>query len=165
MRLSSFESPFGAIPIGLKEAVLAYPLILAAGFMACTLLLARLLALRREFRNSLAQEKALSDANVDRRVATLAPLWFDPGRNLWANPTLALALLIPFTLFVAAAWLILNDWLLQLGNTASAINLRTFYAGLYSLGLAVFAAGLLRVQSAWTRYQAMPASATPASPA
>lgn len=164
-RLASFESPFGTIPIGLKEAVLAYPLILAAGFMVCTLLLSRLLALRGEFRNSLAREQALSEADVNRRVATLAPLWFDAGRAFWSNPTLVLALLIPFALFVAAGWLILNDWLLQLGDTASATNLRTFYTGLYGLGLAVFAAGLLRVQRAWTQDQAMPTPASPAPPA
>lgn len=164
-RLASFESPFGTIPIGLKEAVLAYPLILAAGFMVCTLLLSRLLTLRREFRNSLAREKGLSDADVNRRVATLAPLWFDPGRALWANPALVLALLIPFALFVATGWLILNDWLLQLGGTASAINLRAFYAGLYGLGLVVFAAGLFRVQGAWARDRAVPASANLVPPA
>jgi cell division protein FtsB len=164
-RLASFESPFGVIPIGLKEAVLAYPLILAAGFMVCVLLLARLLALRREFRNSLARDQALSEADVDRRVATLAPLWFDAGRAFWANPAMVLALLIPFVLFVASGWLILNDWLLQLGDTASATNLRAFYAGLYALGLAIFVAGLLRVQSAWAQDRAMPASANPVPPA
>lgn len=164
-RLASFESPFGTIPIGLKEAVLAYPLILAAGFMVCTLLLSRLLALRGEFRNSLAREQVLSEADVNRRVATLAPLWFDAGRAFWGNPTLVLALLIPFALFVAAGWLILNDWLLQLGDTASATNLRTFYTGLYGLGLAVFAAGLFRVQSAWAQDQAMSLPANPAPPA
>lgn len=163
-RLASFESPFGTIPIGLKEAVLAYPLILAAGFMVCTLLLSRLLALRGEFRNSLAREQVLSEADVNRRVATLAPLWFDAGRAFWGNPTLVLALLIPFALFVAAGWLILNDWLLQLGDTASAENLRTFYAGLYGLGLAVFAAGLLRVRGAWAQYQAVPAPANTKGP-
>lgn len=164
-RLASFEPPFGTIPIGLKEAVLAYPLILAAGFMVCTLLLSRLLALRGEFRNSLAREQVLSEADVNRRVATLAPLWFDAGRAFWGNPTLVLALLIPFALFVAAGWLILNDWLLQLGDTASATNLRTFYTGLYGLGLAVFAAGLFRVQSAWAQDQAMSLPANPAPPA
>ncbi len=164
-RLASFQSPFGAIPIGLKEAVIAYPLILAAGFMVCTLLMSRLLALRREFRNSLAQDKALSETNVARRVATLAPLWFDPDRALWANPALVLALFIPFALFFATAWLILNDWLLQLGDTDSAIQLRRFYTVLYALGLAAFAAGLVRVIRAWTQDRAMPASANPATPA
>ena len=163
--LAGFESPFGKIPIGLKEAVLAYPLILAAGFMVCTLLLSRLLALRREFRISLAREETLTKADVGRRVATLAPLWFDAGRAFWGNPTLILALLIPFALFVATGWLILNDWLLPLGDTASATNLRTFYTVLYGIGLAVFAAGLLRVQRAWTQDQAMPAPASPAPPA
>lgn len=164
-RLASFESPFGEIPIGLKEAVLAYPLILAASFMVCVLLLSRLLHLRREFRDSLARERSLRAADVARRVVALAPLWFDPGRALWANPALVLAFLIPFALFVATGWLILNDWLLQLGDTASAENLRTFYAGLYGLGLAVFAAGLLRVRGAWAQYQAVPAPANSAPPA
>jgi len=160
-RLAGFESPFGAIPIGLKEAVLAYPLILAAGFMVCTLLLSRLLALRREFRVSLARDSALSEADVDRRVATLAPLWFDADRSFWGNPTLVLSLLIPFVLFVAAGWLILNDWLLPLGDTVSATNLRTFYSGLYGFGLIIFATGLFRVQSAWARDQAGPEPANP----
>ncbi len=163
MRLSSFESPFGAIPIGLQEAVLAYPLILAAGFMVCALLLARLLHLRREFRNSLARDKDLSEANVSQRVATLAPLWFDPDRKIWANPALVIALFIPFALFSTTAWLIVNDWLLQLGDTTSAINLRRFYAGLYGLGLVVFAVSAVRVRRAWTRYQTGPAPASAAS--
>ena len=148
-RLAGFASPFGSIPIGLKEAVLAYPLILAAGFLVCALLLSRLLALRRAFRSSLAMEQSLSEADVDRRVATLTSLWFDPGRQLWANPALLLALIIPFAFFLGTGWLILNDWLLQLGDTASAVNLRAFYAGLYALGLVVFAAGLARVWIAW----------------
>lgn len=164
-RLASFESPFGEIPIGLKEAVLAYPLVLAASFMVCVLLLSRLLHLRREFRDSLARESSLGAADVARRVVALAPLWFDPGRALWANPAVLLAFLIPFALFVATGWLILNDWLLQLGDTASAENLRWFYAGLYGLGLAVFAAGLFRVRRAWAQYQAVPASANTAPPA
>ncbi len=157
-RLEGLATPFGNIPIGLKEAVLIYPLILTAGFMVCTLLLSRLLALRGEFRNSLAREQALTEEDVERRVATLAPLWFDSGRAFWANPTLVLALLIPFALFVATGWSTLSDWLLPLGETASALTLRWFYGGLYGLGLVVFAAGLFRVQSAWARDRAMPLS-------
>lgn len=162
-RLNGLASPFGDIPISLKEALLAYPLILTAGFMICTLLLSRLLALRREFRDSLAREQTLTEENVKRRVATLAPLWFDSGRAFWGNPTLVLALLIPIALFVVTGWLTLNDWLLPLGKTASAENLRWFYGGLYGLGLAVFATGLFRVQSAWTRDRAMPLSTNPVS--
>lgn len=155
-RLNGLASPFGNIPISLKDALLVYPLILAAGFMVCTLLLSRLLALRGEFRNSLAREQAFTAEDVERRVATLASLWFDSGRAFWGNPALVLALLVPLVLFVATGLLTLFDWLLPLGETASALTLRTFYAGLYGLGLAVFAAGFYRVQSAWARDRAMP---------
>ena len=48
-RLDNVESPFGSLPVGLDEAVLAFPLIVAAGALLASLALGDQTRLRREY--------------------------------------------------------------------------------------------------------------------
>lgn len=71
-RIKDFESPFGKLPLGLSEAVLAFPFIIAAWFLVCALMLAELIGLRREYH---AQVRAIFPGDPDtvrHRVAVLA---------------------------------------------------------------------------------------------
>ncbi len=152
-RLSSFQSPFGTLPIGLNEAVLAYPLILAVGFTICALLLGRLLYLRSELHSLLQRQMPAALEDVNRRLEALAPIWFDPQRWAWRNVGAAVAFGVPLVLFGATGWLILNDWLLHLGDTPSAVNIRIFYGIVYAVGVAIFVAGIVCLVAAAKRYR------------
>lgn len=136
-RVNSFKSPFGSLPIGLNEAVFAYPLILAIGTAICAFLLRRLLKLRGELHSVLKRLMSVTNEDIDRRLEILAPIWFDPGRAIWRNLGVVLAFAVPLVLFAASAWLVFNDWLLRLGRTPSAVDLRVFYGIVYLCGAGV----------------------------
>jgi multidrug efflux pump subunit AcrA (membrane-fusion protein) len=151
-RLADFQSPFGKLPLGLKEAALAFPFIIAAGFLICALLQATLLRLRQEYHSLFEKGTTLNARQVRHRVALLAPLWLDPVKARWLNATVAAVLLLPVLAFVATVWLSANGMLLPVEGEPSDRYLTLFYYVLYAIGLVLVGTGIWRVMMAWNAY-------------
>jgi preprotein translocase subunit SecG len=152
-RLSTFQSPFGTLPLGFEEAALAFPFILAAGFLVCALLLANLMRLRREYHALMRSSPALDPRAATDRVALMAPLWLDPAIRSWRNPVVAVLLLLPVPAFLLTAALISSDWLLRLATERSGRILMLFYDALYLAGAVLLGVGVWRVAKEWRRYR------------
>ena len=158
-RLTKFQSPFGSLPLGLNEATLAFPFILAVGFLICALLQADLLSLRAEYHAMMqpfggpAKQSSEDRARTTRRVLLLAPLWLDPVRSAWTNLAGTAVLLLPVLAFAVTVWLILGG-VLQLSDPGSSERyLRMFYFGLYPIGIALVIIGIGRVAAKWVAYR------------
>lgn len=154
-RLEDFQSPFGRLPLGLKEATLAFPFILAAGFIICALLLADLLRLRCEY-HLLMESRSPSGPGTDQvrdRVTLLAPLWLDPVRPGAANLAVVCLLSLPALAFVFSVWLILSGVLQPAEVEPSDRYLRIFYYTLYAVGTLLVITGIHRVARRWTAYR------------
>jgi DNA repair exonuclease SbcCD ATPase subunit len=152
-RIKAFQSPFGTLPLGLKEAALAFPFVMTAGFLVCALLLADLVGLRREYHDQMDARSPGEPAVVRRRVALVAPLWFDPLKLSWRGLGALVLFLIPVAIFFAIVRLIASGWLLQLDTEPSDRFLTQFYNGLYLLGALLLAIGLWRVAAECRTYR------------
>jgi DNA repair exonuclease SbcCD ATPase subunit len=152
-RLSKFQSPFGTLPLGFKEAALAFPFILAAGFLVCALLLANLIRLRREYHELIGFNRSLDAKAVTDRVALVTPLWLDPAVRTWRNVAVAILLLLPIPIFALTAPLISSDWFLQLSTEATSRILPLFYDVLYFIGILLLGVGIWRVGKEWHSYR------------
>ena len=120
-RLTEFQSPFGKLPLGLNEATLAFPFVLAVGFLICALLLADLLRLRGEFHQLMLAHAGThkEQDGFTHRVTLLAPLWLDPVRPSWISIAGAFLLLLPALAFIVTVWLSLSG-VLQLTDAGSS---------------------------------------------
>lgn len=152
-RLSKFQSPFGTLPLGFKEAALAFPFILAAGFLVCALLLANLMRLRREYHELMRSGTSLDATAVTDRVSLMAPLWLNPAIRSWRNAAIVFLLLLPILAFLLTASLISSDWLLQLATERSGRILMLFYDALYLVGILLLGVGIWRVGREWGYYR------------
>ncbi len=152
-RIKAFQSPFGTLPLGLKEAALAYPFIVTAGFLVCAFLLADLIGLRREYHDQMGAKHPGEPAIVRRRVSLMMPLWFDPVRLSWRSLGALVLFLHPVAIFIAIVWLIASGWLLQLDTDPSDQFLALFYNGLYLLGALLLMIGLWRVAAECRSYR------------
>jgi hypothetical protein len=153
VRLSKFQSPFGTLPLGFKEAALAFPFILAAGFLVCSLLLANLIRLRREYHELIGFNRSLDAKAVADRVALVTPLWLDPAVRTWRNLSAAILLLLPIPIFALTAPLISSDWFLQLSTEATSRVLSIFYNLLYFIGTLLLGVGIWHVGQEWHSYR------------
>ena len=111
----------------------------------CAIILSDLIRLRGEYRNSMGRGGGLDTEVIERRLATIVPLWFDPADGVLNRVALQLLLLALFAIFAATAWLVTNDWLLRLGGGESANMLRLAYAFFYLVGGGLFGIGFLNV--------------------
>jgi hypothetical protein len=111
-RLSSIQSPFGALPIGLSEGILAYPIVVAIGVVAAGLLLADAIRLRGALHAAWRRWDPQATILSDHHVALMAPLWFEPGDHgvrRWLRTTV---FLLPALLFLVGVALIGYGWTL-----------------------------------------------------
>ena len=152
-RISEFQSPFGKLPLGLKEATLAFPFILTAGFLVCSLLLASLIRLRREYHDQTRARFPGDTVAVEQRVTLLAPLWLDPIKLSWLSAGRLILFLHPVAIFVAIVSMIISDWLLPPNSDQPALFLNSFYDKLYIVGGVLLLVGVARIVSEWIAYR------------
>jgi hypothetical protein len=147
-RLDAIDTPFGRLPVGLNEAILGFPVLIAIGFLICMRQLADTASLRSAFAALYRSRDPQGRLLTDRQIALIAPLWLDadvPGRPR-ALPVLVLA--APFVIFVIAIGAVAYSWQeTDAFRTVGTLNLRIF-AGLYALGLIAFVAGTMDMRRA-----------------
>jgi hypothetical protein len=147
-RLDAIDTPFGKLPVGLNEAILGFPVLIAIGFLICMRQLADTARLRGAFAALYRSRDPQGRVLTDRQIALIAPLWLDadvPGRPR-ALPLLVLA--APFVIFVIAVGAVAYSWQeTDAFRTVGTLNLRIF-AALYALGLIAFVAGAMDMRRA-----------------
>jgi hypothetical protein len=154
VRLKDLDSPLGKLPIGLAEAVLVFPLVLAAGFVVALVILVEAVALRAAF-HALYQAKDPSHAVItEAQVALVAPLWIDPLRSPRQRLVLAAALAVPALIFVGACVLIAHAARLPDGFAAPGQLPAAAYGVLYALAAIAMTAAGVRLMRAVRRYDA-----------
>jgi hypothetical protein len=102
---STFETPLGPLPLGIRELVFLYPTILGVAYLLCLAAFLRLVALRRGVAGPGRTPDPAGPAPDPEYVALAMPLWYDPLRPAWRQVgriLLALAPL-PFLLWSAVA--------------------------------------------------------------
>ena len=111
-RLSSIQSPFGTLPIGLSEGILAYPIFVAIGLVACGLLLADAIRLRSALHAAWRRWDPEATILSDHHVAMMAPLWFEPGSHGMRRWLRTAVFALPALLFLGGVGLIVYGWTL-----------------------------------------------------
>jgi len=154
-RFDKFQSPFGELPLGLREATLAFPFLVAAGFTICAFLLGDLLRLRCEYHRLLSSDSSPASSVLSHRVRVVAPLWLDPTFPGWQGATVAVLLLAPVAIYAMVVAFVSSGWLLPLDANGSDRHLWTFYETLYALGALSIAAGIVHVSVVWASYRKM----------
>lgn len=151
-RLSSVQSPLGTLPIGLTEATLAFPVIIAIALLIASLMLADALRLRDAFHGLC--RRLDPDAHVlgDRQVAMIAPLWLDPasrGARRWLAGG---AFLLPALIFVLAVLLIVYSWTITDSLPVGGRVTFVAFAALYVAGTVMIVLGTRQLWLAWRSY-------------
>jgi hypothetical protein len=92
-RLDAIDTPFGKLPVGLNEAILGFPVLIAIGFLLCMRQLAETARLRRAFAALYRRRDPEGRLLTHQQIALIAPLWLDadaPGRpracRSWRSP-------------------------------------------------------------------------------
>jgi hypothetical protein len=153
-RVKTLQSPFGALPVGLAEAVLTFPIFVVVGFWICVSSFCAALRLRREFHRVVHAVKSDQPAETGRMVAILTPLWLDPLKSTWITISAGALLLSPLLVYVVSVGLVQYDWELDPRGTSAWNILHATYNGLYAAGALMFVLGAWRVASNLVDYGA-----------
>jgi hypothetical protein len=154
-RLRNFQSPVGALPLSLTEASLAFPFLVAVGFLICAILLADLLRLRCEYHRLVAAQQALGAETIRHRLALVVPLWLDPLKTAWRNSGGAALVFLPALAYVVIVWLLATDQFFDLEARRLDHHLIRFYGVLYGVGVLFVLIGVWRILAEWSAYRAM----------
>jgi hypothetical protein len=151
-RLSSVQSPLGTLPIGLTEATLAFPVIVAIALLIASLMLVDGLRLRGAFhalwRRLDPEERVLGEAEM----AMIAPLWLDPAGSGPRRSLAGIAFLLPVVIFVAAVTLIGYSWTITDKLPVGGRTTLAAFAVLYIIGTFMIVLGMRLVWKAWRSY-------------
>ncbi len=162
-RLSSIQSPFGALPIGLREGILSFPLVVALAYLIGAGSLAEAIRLRGTCHRLYRQWDQQGQVVTDSQLALFAPLWLDPTLGARAQPVAIALLLLPVPIFLGAVGLVA-----YLSSIADAPPLRGT-AGWALYGLASLAAlgailvALARLRKAWLAYPQIASAEAPSA--
>jgi predicted nuclease with TOPRIM domain len=151
-RIENVESPFGALPVGLNEALQVFPVIVVVGVMMLCSILAELINLRRRYHLALRSKYAVNHSEVDDNIAFLTPIFVDPCRKIFPNLLRGIVFITPLIIYFVSIGLITYSWSLdgRVGN--SAVSIRDGYLILYIILIALVALPLSRVVSEWLNY-------------
>lgn len=142
---NEIQTPIGNLPVGLNDLILAFPVILAIGFLACTSLFCETIRLRNAFHNLYQKKDPTQTILTDSQVTLVAPLWIDPvdpEQNRSVKLTLLLA---PFVIFVISISLTFYNGLLLGDFPSGASPSMVLLIILYVLSFAAFIYGFRRV--------------------
>jgi hypothetical protein len=101
-KLESIEFPSGKIPVGLKEAIAIFPILLAGGSLVVTSLLARCIKLRQELHKSRMEEECKQGKFDIQRLVLLFRLWIDPADRFEVIVIKIVIFIIPLLGFIAS---------------------------------------------------------------
>ena len=118
----------GQLPVGLREAVQIFPLLMALGFGWCVFVLRQLVTLRQAIRDGYEHQAPDVAELTDRHLTLVAPLWVDRG-----HPAFGQALLLaPIGIFIAACALVTYHWSLERESIEVLALDPWVYGGLYA---------------------------------
>ena len=150
-RISSIESPFGKLPVGLAESIALYPLIIAFGFAIAAGRLNSAIQLRAElfriWRAKDPQNRVLSDEQLN----LMAPLTFAPSVTRRQSLSKIAMLFLPLALYVLACLLILYTWGPAVKEEELMTGLRPIYGSLYAITAIIMAASYNKLMKAARR--------------
>lgn len=151
-RMKGVQSPFGALPIGLTEAVQVFPVIVAVGFIMALLTLATAIRVRGRYHVLLRKKYPAEGAEVDERVVLTAPLFLDPYRRLEENVWRGAVLALPVIIYAASVLLIAESQRLapQIEGTGRAIE--SGYLWLYVVVAGLVLLPLYQIAKVWSKY-------------
>lgn len=139
-RLKEIETPFGRLPVGLNEALLGFPVLLAVGFLVCAVQLADARRLRLAFAAIYRRSDPGGTIVGEREIALVAPLWPAPERSGGL-----LLMLAPFLVFAIAVGVVLYSWrMTDSFRAVGSLSLGIFFA-LYAVSLIAFLLSLRQV--------------------
>ena len=151
-RISSVQSPFGPLPIDLNGSVLAFPLVVAIGFLACGVMLAGAVSVREAFHRMCREWDPHASVLTDQRVMLIAPLWFDPESPRLKRLATGALVALPAAIAIAGVALVCYAWSIVDPPTLGGRPTRMAYALGYLAGLVALAIGAWRVRAAWKSY-------------
>jgi hypothetical protein len=147
-RLDAIDTPFGKLPVGLNEAILAFPVLIAVGFLISARQLADAARLRSAFGAFYRQKDPAGGLITEQQIALIAPLWLDADRPGHGRALPFLALTAPILVFVIAILAVAGSWLAtEFFRAVGMLNLRIF-AGLYLLGIVAILMGCAQIRRA-----------------
>ncbi len=153
-RLEKVESPFfGTLPIGLNEAVLAFPVIIAVGVLLYGYTLAELIHLRKAYHLVMRNQNPADVQQIDGRINLVLPVWIDPMGEKNRNRRRTAILFLPVLAYCLALILTVYSWLLTDAQYGSAGFIRGVYLVLYLSGITGFYAAFRRIYMEWKHYR------------
>jgi hypothetical protein len=154
-RISDVQFPFGKIPVGLREAIALFPILIAAGAMVCSTYLIRTISARKRYHKYVAKDNRKKHA-VKEDVFLLAPLWIEPYECLSYRVIKFMVLLIPAAGFGLSVFLIFSQGLLlntfpQTSDVTGDIYL-AIYGTVYAIGICFFAWSYYAIRKGYHEY-------------
>jgi hypothetical protein len=138
------QSPFGSVPIELKEIIALFPLSLAAGFLVCSHLLTDSIRLRRSIHYSYLTKNSNPSVVNELKIAYVAPLWIDPSNPEKNNPLRIVILSVPLIIFIFSLIMIFYVW--YYAPTVMTELAKLVYSGLYAISIGFFVYGYLLIK-------------------
>lgn len=152
-RLEKIQSPFGSLPVGLNEAVLAFPVALAVAIVLFALVLADIIRLRKLYHQTTILCYPEDGQKIEDSISVLAPAWLDPIGDT-SNPKRRILMLsLPALAYMIALLLIVYSWYIGEPQPGSTWLIRVGYLVLYALGVFGFMIGGLRIKQEWWDYR------------
>lgn len=163
-RMKGVQSPFGALPIGLTEAVQVFPIIVAGGLVMALLTLASAMRLRGRYHLLLRKIYPQEAAEVDERIVLTAPLFLDPHRRFEENAWRGAVLVLPFIIYGVSILLIAESQRLAPQPEGTGRLIENGYFWLYLVVAGLLLLPLYQIARIWSKYDPAPGK-VPASPA
>jgi hypothetical protein len=136
-RLESVRTPFGPIPVGLNEAILAFPVLVAAGIFIYLFTLVDLMRLRKTYQQQTREQYPETAEKIRDDMMLIAPLWLDPTESRGTVVRHLIYLCLPGLAFFIGFLLIIYNWVLTGPQTASTVTIRMGYTVLYLAGVII----------------------------
>jgi hypothetical protein len=118
---SAFETPLGALPVGVRELVFLYPTILGVAYLLCLSAFLRMVTLRQAFYDLSAR---FAEGELSAESAYLAltmALWYDPLRPAWRQAGRVILAIVPL-LFMAWCYVALTALTPLISSSDSRFN-------------------------------------------
>ncbi|HSH75879.1 MAG TPA: hypothetical protein VLA09_09375, partial [Longimicrobiales bacterium] len=152
---SSFTTPLGPLPVGIRELVFLYPALLGVAYLLCLASFRRLVTLRRVFHLLTLEVGGEEATQGPLSVSLTAPLWYEPLDARWSQAGNLILALAPLVLMVWS-YLALRLGLAALVDGADSRLAPVWYDLFF--WVACIGVGLAFARAAWTvrSYRARP---------
>jgi hypothetical protein len=155
-RMRGVQSPFGALPIGLTEAVQVFPIIVAVGLIMTLSTLATAIRLRRRYHQLLRKKYPGTEADIDEGIVLTVPLFLDPHRAAKANAWRAGVLALLLAVYGISVALIAESQRLVPQPEGASRTIENGYFWIYLALAVLLILPLCQIIAEWRRYTPAP---------